>query len=142
MNAPAMRVAFNGVAAAAEASGLRLHHIRQALAFSELRGHAVARRRVILRDDLVEFIRRRAAPSRRGAPTMRRALSREQGRIKKWFEGNGYVRTDDGDDIFVHVSSTGFLVPKVGDRVSFGRGSLTSSLRTHASGAGDGGRTS
>lgn len=32
MNAPAMRIAFNGVREAAEASGLRPHHIRQALA--------------------------------------------------------------------------------------------------------------
>ncbi len=37
MNAPATRVAFNGVAAAAEASGLRPHHIRQGLASGELR---------------------------------------------------------------------------------------------------------
>jgi hypothetical protein len=62
MNAPATRVAFNGVAAAAEASGLRPHHIRQGLASGELRSHAVARRTVILRDDLIEFIRRRPAP--------------------------------------------------------------------------------
>jgi hypothetical protein len=62
MNAPAMRIAFNGVRDAAEASGLRPHHIRQALASGELQSHAVARRTVILRDDLVAFIRRRAAP--------------------------------------------------------------------------------
>jgi hypothetical protein len=56
------RIAFNGVTAAAEASGLRPHHIRKAIASGELRSHAVARRTVILRDDLVEFIRRRPEP--------------------------------------------------------------------------------
>ena len=61
MDTPA-RVAFNGVAAAAEAAGLRPHHIRQGLASGELQSHAVARRTVILRDDLVEFIRNRPAP--------------------------------------------------------------------------------
>jgi hypothetical protein len=56
------RIAFNGVTAAAQAAGLKPHHIRQAIASGELRSHAVARRTVILRDDLVEFIRRRPAP--------------------------------------------------------------------------------
>lgn len=60
--APDMRVAFNGVAAAAEASGLRPHHIRQGIASGELQSHAVARRTVILKDDLVEFLRRHPAP--------------------------------------------------------------------------------
>lgn len=48
-------------------------------------------------------------------------MSREQGRIKKWFDerGFGFIRADTGDDLFVHVSSTGFLVPKVGNRVAF-----------------------
>jgi hypothetical protein len=55
------RIAY-GVTEAAEATGLRVHHIRQGLASGELQSHAVARRTVILRDDLVEFIRRRAAP--------------------------------------------------------------------------------
>lgn len=72
MNALATRVAFNGVAAAAEASGLRPHHIRQALASGELPSHAVARRTVILRDDLIAFIRRRAAPK-----SSRRAYNEE-----------------------------------------------------------------
>ena len=49
---------------------------------------------------------------------------REQGRVRKWFESNGYgfVRTDAGDDVFLHGSQTGFLVPEVGNRVSFERG--------------------
>jgi hypothetical protein len=62
MNAPATRVAFNGVAAAAEASGLRPHHIRRGLASGELQSHGVARRTIILADDLIAFIRRRPAP--------------------------------------------------------------------------------
>lgn len=62
MNALAQRIAFNGVREAAEASGLRPHHIRQAIASGELQSHAIARRTVILRDDLVEFIRRRNPP--------------------------------------------------------------------------------
>jgi hypothetical protein len=62
MNAPATCIAFNGVAAAAEAAAIRPHHIRQAIASGELRSHAVARRTVILRDDLIAFIRNRPAP--------------------------------------------------------------------------------
>lgn len=62
MNAPAVRIAFNGVREAAEASGLRPHHIRQALASGELKSHAVSRRTVILRDELADFLRRRPAP--------------------------------------------------------------------------------
>ena len=62
MTAPDTRVAFNGVAAAAEAAGLKPHHIRQALASGELQSHAVGRRTVILKDSLVEFIRRRNPP--------------------------------------------------------------------------------
>lgn len=62
MIAPDTRVAFNGVAAAAEASGLRPHHLRKALASGELRSHAVARRTLILASDLEDFIRRRPAP--------------------------------------------------------------------------------
>jgi hypothetical protein len=50
MNAPE-RVAFNGVAQAAKASGLHPHHIRQARASGDLKSYAVARRTVILRDD-------------------------------------------------------------------------------------------
>ena len=72
MIAPDARVAFNGVAAAAEAAGLRPHHLRKALASGELRSHAVARRTVILRDDLVEFLRRRPAPK-----SSRRAYNEE-----------------------------------------------------------------
>ena len=46
---------------------------------------------------------------------------REFGRVKKWFElkGFGFIRRDDGTDIFVHISALGFLQPKIGDRVSF-----------------------
>lgn len=49
---------------------------------------------------------------------------RETGQIKKWFDdkGFGFVRCQDGSDLFVHVSATGFLVPKVGARVTFERG--------------------
>jgi hypothetical protein len=72
MIAPETRVAFNGVAEAARATGLKPHHLRLALASGELRSHAVARRTVILRDDLVEFIRRRAAPK-----SSRRAYNEE-----------------------------------------------------------------
>ena len=68
MNAPAMRIAFNGVREAAEASGLRPHHIRQGLASGELPSHGVARRTIILRDDLIEFIRRRPCADSNGAP--------------------------------------------------------------------------
>jgi len=62
MNAPAQRIAFNGVREAAEASGLRPHHIRQALASGELQSHAIGRRTLILKENLVEFIRRRDPP--------------------------------------------------------------------------------
>ncbi len=50
--------------------------------------------------------------------------NREQGRVKFWNQdkGFGFVRSDDGDDIFAHVSNFGFLVPKVGNRVTFERG--------------------
>ena len=72
MIAPDTRVAFNGVAEAAEASGLRPHHLRLALASGELRSFAIARRTVILRDDLIEFIRRRPAPK-----SSRRAYNEE-----------------------------------------------------------------
>jgi excisionase family DNA binding protein len=58
----AERIAFNGVREAAEATGLKPHHIRQAIASGELRSHAVSRRTVILRDDLIAFIRNRPAP--------------------------------------------------------------------------------
>ena len=49
---------------------------------------------------------------------------RSFGRIKFWKEssGFGFIRCDDGSDLFCHVSNTGFLVPKVGDRVSFDLG--------------------
>ncbi len=51
-------------------------------------------------------------------------MQRETGRIKKWFRDSGYgfVRTDAGDDVFVHVSNTGFLIPSEGARVAFDRG--------------------
>lgn len=46
---------------------------------------------------------------------------REFGRIKNWFKekGYGFIRKDDGTDVFVHVSATGFIEPKAADRVSF-----------------------
>lgn len=55
-------VAYNGVAAAAEATGLRPHHIRQAIANGELKVHAVAKRTIILRSSLEEYISRRPRP--------------------------------------------------------------------------------
>jgi hypothetical protein len=57
MTALDTRVAFNGVAEAAQAAGLKPRHIRQALASGELQSHAVGRRTVILKDNLIEFIR-------------------------------------------------------------------------------------
>lgn len=50
---------------------------------------------------------------------------RVQGQIKKWFDekGFGFIRCgDDGSDLFVHISATGFLIPKIGARVTFERG--------------------
>lgn len=48
-------------------------------------------------------------------------MSREEGRIKHWNrdKGFGFIRKDDGADIFVHISHTGFLIPNVGARVAF-----------------------
>lgn len=48
-------------------------------------------------------------------------MQRESGRIKFWNEdkGYGFIRADNGTDVFVHVSQTGFLTPGIGDRVSF-----------------------
>ena len=65
MSAPELRaddrVAY-GIKEAAAKSGLKPHHIRQALATGELQSHAVGRRTIILRDSLVDFIRGRARP--------------------------------------------------------------------------------
>lgn len=55
------RVGYS-VREAAEAAGLRVHHIRQALTEGTLASRAVARRTVILKDDLVSFLRSRPAP--------------------------------------------------------------------------------
>ena len=51
-------------------------------------------------------------------------MSREKARCKFWDDdrGYGFLRCEDGTDIFVHTSSTGFLPLSVGDRVSFERG--------------------
>jgi cold shock protein len=48
-------------------------------------------------------------------------LEREFGRVKFWNDdkGFGFIRKDDGSDIFVHVSQCGFLRLNVGNRVSF-----------------------
>jgi cold shock CspA family protein len=48
-------------------------------------------------------------------------MQREEGRIKNWFRdrGYGFIRADDGRNIFVHVSQTGFLIPNDGSRCSF-----------------------
>ena len=49
---------------------------------------------------------------------------RASGRVKKWFDdrGFGFIRADDGNDYFFHVSSCGFLRPQEGARVAFDRG--------------------
>jgi cold shock protein len=46
---------------------------------------------------------------------------REQGRVKFFNDdrGFGFVRKDDGTDLFFHVSSCGLLLPQIGARVSF-----------------------
>jgi cold shock CspA family protein len=46
---------------------------------------------------------------------------REYGRCKNWFadRGFGFIRREDGSDIFVHVSQTGLLPLNAGDTVSF-----------------------
>ncbi len=56
---------------------------------------------------------------------------RSLGRVKFWNtdKGFGFVRCDDGSDLFAHVSNFGFLVPKVGDRVSFEVGPNTKTNR-------------
>jgi hypothetical protein len=65
------RIAY-GIAEAAEAAGLRFHHIRQGLREGFLRSHAVGRRTVILKRDLEDFIEQRAAPK-----SSRAALNQE-----------------------------------------------------------------
>ena len=55
------RIAY-GIGEAAEAAAVRPHHLRKALASGELKSHAVGRRTVILKESLIEFIRRRPAP--------------------------------------------------------------------------------
>jgi cold shock CspA family protein len=59
---------------------------------------------------------------------------RSFGRIKFWNEdaGFGFIRCDDGSDLFVHVSNTGFLSPKVGDRVAFDHGTNPRTNRLEA----------
>jgi excisionase family DNA binding protein len=52
----AARIAY-GVAEAAEALGLRPHHVRQGIRDGSIRSYAVGRRTVILRSDLEDFIR-------------------------------------------------------------------------------------
>jgi cold shock CspA family protein len=49
---------------------------------------------------------------------------REEGHVKNWFEekGFGFVRCSDGTDLFMHISATGFIIPKAGCRVAFSRG--------------------
>jgi cold shock CspA family protein len=59
---------------------------------------------------------------------------RSFGRIKFWNEdaGLGFIRCEDGSDLFVHVSNTGFLSPTVGDRVSFDHGTNPRTNRLEA----------
>lgn len=46
---------------------------------------------------------------------------REEGFLKNWMteRGFGFVRRENGQDLFVHISSLGFIIPKAGDRLSF-----------------------
>ena len=46
---------------------------------------------------------------------------REEGFLKNWMteRGFGFVRRGNGEDLFVHISSLGFIIPKPGDRLSF-----------------------
>jgi CspA family cold shock protein len=46
---------------------------------------------------------------------------RENGRVKKWFtaKGFGFIRRQNGEDLFVHVSQCGFLPLTAGAKVSF-----------------------
>ena len=46
---------------------------------------------------------------------------RIEGRIKKWFDEKGFwfLRGDDGNDYFAHISQFGFLRPTEGARVAF-----------------------
>jgi cold shock CspA family protein len=46
---------------------------------------------------------------------------REFGRVKNWFDGKGFgfIRRSDNSDLFVHVSATGMLPLKAGEKVSF-----------------------
>jgi cold shock CspA family protein len=46
---------------------------------------------------------------------------REIGRVKNYFDGKGFgfIRRSDGSDLFVHVSATGMLPLKAGEKVSF-----------------------
>jgi hypothetical protein len=56
------RIAFNGVKEAAAATGLRPHHIRQMLKSGELASYGVSRFTVIIKDELLAAIQRRAKP--------------------------------------------------------------------------------
>lgn len=64
------RIAFNGVAAAAAAAGVKPHHVRQALSTGALRSHAVSRRTVILASELHDWLIGRPAPKRRAKYNM------------------------------------------------------------------------
>jgi cold shock CspA family protein len=46
---------------------------------------------------------------------------REEGFLKNWItdKGYGFVRRETGQDLFVHISALGFIIPKPGDRLSF-----------------------
>ena len=61
-------------------------------------------------------------------------MQRESGRIKFWNQdkGYGFIRGENSKDLFVHVSQTGFLVPGIGDRVSFERGTNPRSNKPEA----------
>jgi cold shock protein len=49
---------------------------------------------------------------------------REAGRCKFWNDdkGYGFIRTEAGDDLFVHITQCGDLPLEKGDRVTFERG--------------------
>jgi CspA family cold shock protein len=61
---------------------------------------------------------------------------REIAHVKNWFDdkGYGFLRRQDGSDLFCHISATGFLPLKPGQRVSFdvGNNPRTSKMEAKA----------
>jgi CspA family cold shock protein len=59
---------------------------------------------------------------------------REEGRCKKWIDakGFGFIRRADGTDLFCHVSQTGFLPLRAGQRVAFDVGENPRTMQAEA----------